>query len=104
MQDDLFTDFYPHSPGFRRTDTSRAAAEAVKPKASFLQAKVLEALAIRPMTTAQIARHLGYAFEAVQPRSSELRAKDLIEDSGARGPSRDKSKLAIVWRLVPAKV
>lgn len=30
MQADLFTDVYPSAPGFRRTDTSRAAAEAVK--------------------------------------------------------------------------
>lgn len=103
MQADLFTDFYPDAPGFRRSDTSRAAAEAVKPKAGTVRLMVLEALRLRPMTSVEIADRLRLPYSTCQPRTSELRAKGLIEDSGARGESRDKSKLAIVWRLVPAK-
>lgn len=103
MQADLFTDFYPNAPGFRRTDTSRAAAEAVKPKSATVRLMVLEALKLRPMTSVELARKLRLTFENTQPRTSELRAQGLIEDSGYRGPSRDPSKAAIVWRIVPAK-
>lgn len=97
---DLFVDTYPNHPGFRDTDTSRAAADAVKPKASYVQARVLEALKVRPMTSFEIAAHLRFRFETVQPRTAELRAKGLIEDSGARGISRDPTRKAIIWRLV----
>ena len=103
MQADLFTDFYPSAPGFRRTDTSRAAAEAVKPKAATVRLMVLEALKRRPMTSQELSEYLRLPFSTVQPRTAEGRAKGLIEDSGLRGPSRDPSKAAIVWRLVPAK-
>lgn len=104
MQADLFTDFYPSAPGFRRTDTSRAAADAVKPTVNERQAMVVEALrAWGPMTTVQVCDRLGFDYHQIQPRFSECRALGLIEDSGARGESRDKSKLAIVWRLANAK-
>lgn len=99
---DLFTDFYPQSPGFRRTDTSRAAAEAVKPKAATVRLMVLEALKRRPMTSIEIAEHLRLPYSTCQPRLSENAAKGLVEDSGARGRSRDPSKAAIVWRLAKA--
>lgn len=97
---DLFVNTYPNHPGFRDTDTSRAAAEAVKPKASYVQARVIEALKVRPMTSFEIAAHLRFPYERTQPRLSELSAKGLVQDSGARGISRDPTKTAIVWRLV----
>lgn len=100
LHPDLFDgDAYPEHPGYRDIDTSKAAAEAVKPKASWVQAKVLEALNIRPMTTFEIAAHHRLRYETIQPRTAELRAKGLVEDSGVRGESRDASKKAIVWRL-----
>lgn len=101
QQADLFTEVYPDAPGYRNTDTSFAAAEAVKPKASTVRLMVLEALKTRPMTSIEIAGYIGMPFESTQPRTSELAAKGLIEDSGLRGKSRDPSKQAIVWRLVP---
>lgn len=96
---DLFGEVYPASPGFRHTDTSQAAAEAMKPKASVLRRMVLDALESGPMTTLQIAHHIRQRYEGVQPRTSELKDMGLIEDSGQRGISRDPRKKAIIWRL-----
>lgn len=97
-QPDLFV--YPDAPGYQRTDTSKAAAEKVRPKAAWVRARMIDALTRHgPMTTAQIAKTVGLPYETVQPRTSEARAKGEIEDSGARGPSRDPSKLSIVWRI-----
>lgn len=96
---DLFIDIYPNHPGFRDTDTSRASAEAMKPRAATVRLMVLEALKLRPMTSQELADYLRLPFSTVQPRTAEGRAKGLIEDSGKRGRSRDPSKLSIVWRL-----
>lgn len=96
---DLFGGVYPNAPGYRNTDTSRDAAEAIKPKLSAMQSAVLKALAARPMTSFEIAHALRLPFHTAQPRTAELQAKGFIEDSGERGISRDPTKLAIVWRL-----
>lgn len=96
---DLFGEVYPTSPGYRATDTSQAAAEAMKPKVSVLRQVVLDALSVRPMTTLEIAHHIKQRYEATQPRTSELKDMGLIEDSGLRGISRDPRKRAIIWRL-----
>jgi len=96
-QSDLFGT-YPEAPGHADTDTSRAAADAVRPKVSWVRGKVLEALTERPGTAVQIARRLRLPYETIQPRTSELKAMGLIEDSGKRGPSRDPAKTAIIWR------
>lgn len=101
-QPDLFG-AYPDAPGWKRTDTSKAAAKAVKPKAAWVRARVIDALTrLGPMTTEQIRIAVGLPYETVQPRTSEARAQDLIHDSGARGPSRDPDKQSIVWAIGPA--
>lgn len=100
MQADLFSDAYPDAPGWRKTDTSKAAALAMNPKAATVRLMVLEALKRRPMTSIEISEHLRLPYSTCQPRLSENAAKGLVEDSGKRGRSRDKSKSAIVWRLV----
>jgi hypothetical protein len=98
---DLFAS-YPSVPGYQRTDTSKAAAEKVKPKAAWVRARVIDALTRQgPMTTVQIARAIGLPYESVQPRLSESRALSLVIDTGKRGPSRDPAKNAIVWAIAP---
>lgn len=98
-QPDLFR--YPDQPGWQKTDTSKAAAKAMKPKAAWVRARVIDALTrFGPMTTVQIAKAVGLNYETVQPRLSEARAKDEVFDSGDRGPSRDPGKTAIVWTVV----
>lgn len=92
-------DHYPDAPGYQRRDTSRAAAEAVAPAAKSLRMRVYDAIKAKPQTTVQLSKALGLRYESVQPRTAELAAKQLIEDSGARGPSRDPRKTAVVWRV-----
>lgn len=83
----------------------KAVAEKVKPRAAWVRARVIDALTRQgPMTTVQIAAALGLPYEAVQPRTKEGKALGTIEDSGLRGPSRDPSKSAIVWRIATASV
>lgn len=90
---------YPDAPGWKRTDTSRDAAKAVATKATTLREQVLEILKLGDATTMQIAHAMRRPFSSIQPRTSELREKGLIFDSGKRGISRDCTKLAIVWTV-----
>lgn len=88
---------YPEVPGRRDTDTSIAAADAIEQDAQLVQAMVLKAIKFKPRTSYQLAVDLGVHFETVQPRTSELRKKGLIVDTGFRGPSRSINRSAIVW-------
>lgn len=101
MANDLldYRDRYPNAPGFQRTDTSRAAADAIAPDLNDLQALVLAAIegeGEQGMTTNECARFLSMSKDTVQPRTSELRALGLIKDSGRRRPN-DSGRKAIVW-------
>lgn len=87
--------------GFQRTDTSRAAAFGVEPKAKNLRERVLEAIksAPRPVSTEEIAVQLRKPESSVQPRTSELRNGGLIKDSGERGETK-WGKACILWQVV----
>lgn len=91
--------FYPDSPGHRNVDTSIAAANALAPKLGRLQ-RIAEA-AIREaglygLTADELAARLGMDRWSIQPRTSELRRKGIIRDSGLRRPNAT-GKQAIVW-------
>lgn len=105
QQDDLFSRAteYPHAPAYRNTDTSKAAAEAIKPTAATIRGMVLQAIKARGdhgTTSKELSELLRIPYEAAQPRTSELRAQELIKDSGQRRASRAEDKLAIVWVAV----
>ena len=90
---------YPDAPGHRRVDTSIAAANALAPKLGRLQR--MAALAIRDagangLTADELALRLDMGRWSIQPRTSELRRKGLIRDSGQRRPN-STGKRAIVW-------
>ncbi|WP_033927065.1 hypothetical protein [Sphingomonas sp. 35-24ZXX] len=90
---------YPDAPGHRHVDTSMAAADALAPKLGRLQ-RMTEA-AIREagwigLTADELAATLGMDRWSIQPRTSELRRKGLIRDSGQRRPNAT-GKMAIVW-------
>jgi len=92
-------DRYPDAPAFRNTDTSREAAESVAPKLGRLQRLVLEAIKSRGahgLTADECAETLGLDRYSVQPRTSELRLKGKIADSGKRRRNAT-GKSAIVW-------
>ncbi len=92
-----FADKYPVAPGYKKRATSRAAAETIDAKT--LRAKVLTALAVRPMTADECAARMGIDKLSVRPRLSELSKLGRVTDSGLRRRNVSKKK-AIVWRLV----
>lgn len=90
---------YPDAPGHRNMETSIAAASALAPKLGRLQR--LAQGAIRDagpdgLTADELAARLEMDRWSVQPRTSELKRKGLIRDSGQRRPNCT-GKLAIVW-------
>lgn len=90
---------YPNQPGFKRRQTSRAAAEAMAPKAKSLRARVYDALKSKPGTPEEIAARLGEPVMNCRPRFSELSAHDLIRDTGHRRTAMG-GRQAIVWEIV----
>lgn len=101
MLNDLweYADTYPHGPGHRGVETSVAAADALMPKLGRLQSLVLGAIAgagERGLTADECCDVLELDRWTVQPRTSELRAKGKIRDSGQRRPNKT-GKRAIVW-------
>lgn len=90
---------YPNAPGYRNTDTSRAAAKAMEPRAGTIKAQVLDALdRCGPLATFELPAKIGRTYRATQPRTAELRAEGLIVDSGMRREDPESGRLAIVWR------
>lgn len=90
---------YPDAPGHRNVDTSVAAANALAPKLGRLQRMALEAIknaGWRGHTADELAAALEMDRWSIQPRTSELRRKGLIRDSGQRRPN-STGKMAIVW-------
>lgn len=90
---------YPDTPGHRNVDTSIAAAKALAPKLGRLQqmaeAAIRDAGAVG-LTADELAARLRMDRWSIQPRTSELRRKGLIRDSGKRRPNAT-GKQAIVW-------
>ena len=93
------SDHYPHTPGFKARDTSRAAAQAIAPKAPNLRERVLAAVKAEPGSPEAIARRLDVPVMNVRPRLSELSNLRLVEDSGKRDLASGGRK-AIIWRAV----
>lgn len=92
---------YPDAPGHRGVETSIEAAEAIAPKLGNLQKLTLNAIASRGasgLTADECAEVLELDRYSVQPRTTELRRKGLIADSGRRRTNAT-GKRAIVWTL-----
>ena len=90
---------YPDSAGHRGVETSVAAADALAPTLGRLQR--MAEVAIREagwigLTADELAARLGLDRWSIQPRTSELKRKGRIRDSGQRRPNCT-GKLAIVW-------
>ena len=90
---------YPAAPGHRGVETSVAARDTLAPKLGRLQR--MAETAIREagwlgLTADELATRLELDRWSIQPRTSELKRKGLIRDSGQRR-SNATGKLAIVW-------
>lgn len=97
---------YPNSPGHRGVDTSVAAADDIAPSLGRMQRMVEMAIrgaCAHGLTTDEIAVKLDMNRWTVQPRTSELRRKGIIHDSGQRRPNVT-GKMAIVWIVATSKV
>ncbi|MFV3074603.1 hypothetical protein [Niveispirillum fermenti] len=92
-------DAYPNAPGHRAVDTSIAAAEALAPALGRLQRMAEGAIreaGAQGLTADELAARLNMDRWSIQPRTSELKRKGVIRDSGIRRPNRT-GKMAIVW-------
>ena len=90
---------YPDAPGHRNVETSIAAADALAPKLGRLQLLAKSAICdagTQGLTADELAARLDMDRWSIQPRTSELKRKGLIRDSGQRRPNAT-GKLAIVW-------
>jgi len=90
---------YPDAPGHRNINTSVAAADALAPKLGRLQRMAEDCIRDAGwlgLTADELAAKLGMDRYSIQPRTSELRRKGLIRDSGQRRPN-STGKMAIVW-------
>lgn len=90
---------YPDAPGHRNVETSIAASEALEPHLGRLQrlAEVtIRNAGTKGLTADELANRLELDRWSIQPRTTELRRKGLIRDSGQRRPNKT-GKLAIVW-------
>lgn len=90
---------YPDAPGHRNVDTSIAAADAFAPKLGRLQRMAETAIrdaGLHGLTADELAKRLDLDRWSIQPRTSELKRKGLIRDSGLRRPNAT-GKRAIVW-------
>lgn len=90
---------YPDAPGHRQVETSIAAADALAPKLGRLQRMAqgaIRAAGVRGLTADELAARLELDRWSIQPRTSELKRKGLIRDSGQRRPNCT-GKAAIVW-------
>lgn len=97
---DLFNP-YPNSAGHRGVDTSIEAAASLADKLGNLQRMALAAISsagARGLTADELAAELGVDRYTIQPRTSELRLKCIISDSGQRRLNAS-GKRAIVWTL-----
>jgi hypothetical protein len=93
---------YPDAPGHRGVCTSVEAADAIAPNLGRLQRLVLGVIkgrGARGATADECAAALSMDRWSTQPRTSELRRKGLIVDSGQRRRNETR-KNAIVW-VVP---
>lgn len=90
---------YPNAPGHRNVQTSMEAADALAPKLGRLQRLALATVRNAGwigLTADELAALLEMDRYSIQPRTSELKRKGLIRDSGLRRHNCT-GKLAIVW-------
>ena len=95
---------YPDAPGHRGVDTSIAAAVDIAPHLGRLQKLAYAAIKAADfvgLTTDELAAQLNVDRCTIQPRTSELKLRRMIRDSGLRRKNAS-GKRAIVWVALTA--
>jgi DNA-binding Lrp family transcriptional regulator len=82
-QPDLLS-WVPHNG----TDTSRDAAESMRPHVSEIEQRVLAFVKLRARTCEELEEATGLSHQTASARLKGLADKGLIKDSGARRPTR----------------
>lgn len=91
---------YPDTAGYKESDTSRKAAEAIDSRTGQLQRLVLNHIVLAgPSTADETASAIGETVLAIRPRFSELLALGKIADTGERRKNASK-RSAKVWRII----
>ncbi len=91
---------YPQGPGASTDVTSIEAADTIAPTVHHLQQRILDHLRRHGgRTVHETADELGIPISTIQPRFSELRQLEQIEDSGDRRHNWRSKRRAIVWRI-----
>jgi predicted transcriptional regulator len=75
---------YPNEPGFKESETSKAAAQAVSSRAIVLRDAAFNALRQGPKTADEVAAALNESVLAIRPRISELSAAGRVRKTGDR--------------------
>lgn len=89
----------PDPPCQRHSDTSRAAAEAIKPCTGAMRQAVYNYLLRNgPATDEEMQEGIPMSQNGQRPRRCELVAAGLVEDSRERRKTR-AGKKAVVWRI-----
>jgi hypothetical protein len=94
------SDLYPtEQPGYvRLSDTSRAAAESIKPDAAVIRRRVLQAIYAAPngATCDEVEQWLDLTHQTASARCAELKAQGKVKDSGARRRTRSGRLAAVL--------
>lgn len=99
FEDGVYLNRYPNAAAEGKTDTSQAAAKVINVIRKGLETEVYNVLKFQGgKTTEELADLLDKPASSIQPRTSELRLKEFIEDSGLRRKNRAGNKV-IVWRV-----
>src|SRR5512139_2528461 len=93
-------DRYPNRPGFKNRDTSKAAADAMRPRAGTLRAAALKILSTAPRTADEVAAQLGESILSIRPRITELSRLGYVIATKERRANQSTHK-AIVWTITP---
>lgn len=89
---------YQAMPAHRNDDCSEAAAKKIKPSVREMETSIAMVLARRDMTCEEVAAETGIDLGTVRPRLSEMKKRNVVEMTGAKGLSKQGGK-SNKWRL-----
>ena len=98
-QPELDFNAYPKTPGYKKSGTSKAAADSMREKAPSLRQQVLDVLFHQDFTADEVADDLEQTVLSIRPRFTELLRLGKIADTGTTRRNAS-GRAATVWRAV----